>query len=69
MLKLLDILDRLILIFVKWSIQREQLKAQRQRDELLKIPADWFAGHFNSVPNDTADKTPTKTDADNTKTN
>lgn len=69
MLKLLDILDRLILIFVKWSIQREQLKAQRQRDELLKNPADWFAGHFNSVPNDTADKTSDKTDADNTKSN
>jgi hypothetical protein len=53
MLKLFDIIDRLLLLIVKWAAQREQLKAQKERDELLKNPADWFAGHFNSVPTDT----------------
>jgi len=57
MLKLFDIIDRLLLLIVKWAVQREQLKAQKERDELLKNPADWFAGHFNSVPTDTAEKT------------
>jgi hypothetical protein len=57
MFKIFDILDRLLLLIVKWAAQREQLKAQKERDELLKNPADWFAGHFNSVPTDTAEKT------------
>jgi hypothetical protein len=57
MFKLFDIIDRLLLLIVKWAVQREQLKAQKERDELLKNPADWFAGHFNSVPTDTAEKT------------
>lgn len=56
MFKIINIIDRLILLFVKWAVQREQLKAQRERDELLKNPADWFAGHFNGVPTD-ANKT------------
>jgi hypothetical protein len=53
MFKIFDIIDRLLLLIVKWAAQREQLKAQKERDELLKNPADWFAGHFNSVPTDT----------------
>jgi hypothetical protein len=53
MFKIIDIIDRLLLLFVKWAVQREQLKAQRNRDELLKSPADWFVGHFNGVPTDT----------------
>jgi hypothetical protein len=53
MFKIFDILDRLLLLIVKWAAQREQLKAQKERDELLKNPADWFAGHFNGVPTDT----------------
>ena len=69
MFNIIAIFDRLLLLIVKWAVKREQLKAQRLRDELLENPADWFAGHFNSVPNDTADKTSNKTDADNTKTN
>lgn len=55
MFKIIDIIDRLLILLAKWSIQREQLKAQKARDELLKNPADWFAGHFNSVPTDAAD--------------
>jgi hypothetical protein len=61
MSKIIDIIDRLLTLFVKWAVQREQLKAQRNRDELLKNPADWFAGHFNSVSTDT-----NKTDQTNT---
>lgn len=57
MFKIIDIIDRLLMLLVKWSIQREQLKAQKERDDLLKNPADWFAGHFNSVPTDTTEKT------------
>lgn len=53
MFKIFDIIDRLLLLIVKWAVQREQLKAQKERDELLKNPADWFVGHFNSVPTDT----------------
>jgi hypothetical protein len=52
MFKIIAIFDRLLLLIVKWAVQREQLKAQRNRDELLKNPADWFDGHFNSVPTD-----------------
>ena len=67
MSKIIDIIDRLLLIFIKWAVQREQLKAQRNRDELLQNPGDWFAGHFNSVPTDTnqADQT----NASDSKTN
>jgi hypothetical protein len=51
MSKIIDIIDRLLLIYIKWAVQREQLKAQRNRDELLKNPADWYAGHFDGVSN------------------
>lgn len=50
MLKLIAIIDRLLIMLAKWSMKREQLQAQRKRDELLKNPADWFAGHFDSLP-------------------
>lgn len=59
MFNVIAIFDRLLLLIVKWAVEREQLKAQRTRDELLKNPADWFDGHFNSVP----------TNADSEKTN
>lgn len=55
------------MIFVKWAVKREQLNAQRNRDELQKDPADWFADHFNSVPTD-ANKTD-QTNASDSKTN
>jgi hypothetical protein len=57
MFKIFDIIDRLLILLAKWSIQREQLKAQKERDELLKNPADWFAGHFDSVPTNATEKT------------
>lgn len=64
MLNIIAIIDRLLLLIVKWAVQREQLKSQRQRDELLRDPSAWFQGHFNgdsnnanSVPTDTAEKT------------
>ena len=57
MFKIIDIIDRLLLLIVKWAVKREQLKAQKERDELLKNPADWFAGHFNSVSTNAAEKT------------
>ena len=63
MSKIIDIIDRLLLLIVKWAVQREQLKAQKERDELLKNPADWFDGHFNSVPKPTNTE---KTDQTNT---
>jgi hypothetical protein len=66
MFKIIDIIDRLLLLIVKWAVQREQLKAQKERDELLKSPADWFAGHFNSVPTNAAEKTD-KADNSNSK--
>lgn len=50
MFNIIAILDRLLLLIVKWAVQREQLKAQRIRNELEKNPADWFVGHFDSVP-------------------
>jgi hypothetical protein len=67
MSKIIDIIDRLLLIFIKWAVKREQLQEQRKRDELHKNPANWFAGHFNSVPTDAnkADQTNTS----NSKTN
>jgi len=61
MFKIIAIIDRLLIIFSQWSIKREQLKAQRNRDELLKNPADWFSGHFDGLPTyrdtDKTDKT------------
>jgi hypothetical protein len=66
MFKIIDIFDRLLLLIVKWAVKREQLKAQRLRDELLENPADWFAGHFNSVPTNAAEKTD-KADNSNSK--
>jgi hypothetical protein len=57
MFKIIDIIDRLLLLIVKWAVKREQLKAQKERDELLKNPADWFTGHFNSVSTNAAEET------------
>ena len=68
MLKIIAIIDKILLIIVKWAVQREQLKAQKARDELLKDPADWFVGHFNSVPTDATEKTD-KADTSNPKAN
>jgi hypothetical protein len=67
MFKLIDIFDRLLLLIVKWAVQREQLKAQKERDELLKNPADWFVGHFNSVPTDTSAEKTDQTNASDSK--
>ena len=64
MFKIIDIFDRLLLLIVKWAVQREQLKAQKERDELLKSPADWFAGHFDSVPTNATEKTDQANDSD-----
>jgi hypothetical protein len=68
MFKLISILDRLLSIITKWAVQREQVKAQRNRDELHQNPADWFDKHFDSVSTD-ADKTnqADKADTSNTK--
>ena len=59
MFNLISIIDRLLTLLVKWSIDREQAKAQKERDALHKNPANWFADHFNSVPdsNNQANKT------------
>jgi hypothetical protein len=71
MFKIIEIIDRLLIILAKWSIQREQLKAQKARDELLKNPADWFAGHFNdSLPTTATDTNKTnQADTSNPKAN
>jgi hypothetical protein len=69
MFKIIDIIDRLLILLAKWSIQREQLKAQKARDELLKNPADWFDGHFNSVPTDTSAEKTDQANTSNSKTN
>lgn len=69
MSKIIDIIDRLLLLIVKWAVQREQLKAQRNRDELLKNPADWYAGHFNSVPTDTNAEKADQANTSDSKTN
>jgi hypothetical protein len=50
MFKLISILDRLLFLLTKWAVQREQVKAQRNRDELQKNPANWFDNHFNGMP-------------------
>jgi hypothetical protein len=68
MFKIFDIIDRLLLLIVKWAAQREQLKAQKERNELLKNPADWFDGHFNSVSTNAAEKTD-QANTSNSKTN
>ena len=67
MSKLLDIIDRLLIMLAKWSIKREQIKAQKARDELLKNPADWFSGHFDGMPNPTDTEKANKTNTANTK--
>jgi hypothetical protein len=59
MFNFLAIIDRLLILLAKWSIQREQIKAQKARDELLKNPADWFAGHFDGLPTNTTNTTKT----------
>jgi hypothetical protein len=68
MFKIFAIIDRLLLLIVKWAVQREQLKAQKERDELLKNPADWFDGHFNSVPTDTNTEKTNQANASDSKT-
>lgn len=65
---LLAIIDRLLLLVVRWAVAREQAKAQRLRDALEENPADWYAAHFDSVSNPTS--TPAnKTNTDDTKAN
>jgi hypothetical protein len=65
MFNLISIIDRLLTLLVKWSIDREQAKAQKERDALHKNPANWFADHFNSVP-DSTDNQANKTNSENT---
>ncbi len=62
MSSLLAIIDRLLLLVVRWAVAREQAKAQRLRDALEENPADWYAAHFDSVSN------PANTPADKTNT-
>jgi hypothetical protein len=65
MFNLISIIDRLLTLLVKWSIDREQAKAQRERDALHKNPADWFADHFDGLPNSNDNQT-NKTNSTNT---
>jgi hypothetical protein len=68
MTAILAIIDRLLLLVVRWAVAREQAKAQRLRDALEENPADWYAAHFDSVSNPA--NTPTdKTNTDDTKAN
>jgi hypothetical protein len=60
MTAILAIIDRLLLLVVRWAVAREQAKAQRLRDALEENPADWYAAHFDSVSN------PANTPADKT---
>ena len=69
MFKIIAIIDKILLIIINWAIQREQLKAQKARDELFKNPANWFADHFNSMPTDPSSKKTNKADTSNSKAN
>lgn len=62
MSSLFAFIDRLLLLVVRWAVAREQAKAQRLRDAIEENPADWYAAHFDSVPN------PANTPADKTNT-
>ncbi|CAB4133877.1 hypothetical protein UFOVP263_33 [uncultured Caudovirales phage] len=53
-------LDKLLTLILGWVALRNQEKAQAERDNLEKNPANWFSNHFSGMPTD-ADKT-TKTD-------
>jgi hypothetical protein len=66
MTAILAIIDRLLLIVVRWAVAREQAKAQRLRDALEENPADWYAAHFDSVSNP-ANTPADKTSPDDTK--
>ena len=66
MTAILAIIDRLLLLVVKWAVAREQAKAQRLRDALEENPADWYAAHFDSVSNP-ANTPADKTNPDDTK--
>ena len=68
MIKLIEVLGRLLALFDKWVARQEQKKAQKARDALEKNPADWFDTHFsNGVRTDDYNKTD-QTDTENTKT-
>lgn len=66
MTAILAIIDRLLLLVVRWAVAREQAKAQRLRDALEENPADWYAAHFDSVSNP-ANTPANKTSPDDTK--
>lgn len=66
MTAILAIIDRLLLLVVRWAVAREQAKAQRLRDALEENPADWYIAHFNSM-SDTANTPTDKTNPDDTK--
>ena len=66
MSSLFAIIDRLLLLVVRWAVAREQAKAQRLRDALEENPADWYIAHFNSM-SDTANTPTDKTNPDDTK--
>lgn len=65
MFNLFSFLDRLLAIIAKWAAHREHQKAQKERDELLESPADWFTNHFNGMPTDSDKNKTDKTDTTN----
>lgn len=66
MSSLFAIIDRLLLLVVRWAVAREQAKAQRLRDAIEENPADWYIAHFNSM-SDPANTPADKTNTDDTK--
>ena len=68
MTAILAIIDRLLLLVVKWAVAREQAKAQRLRDAIEQNPANWFADHFDSVSDDATAKKTNEADPSDTKT-
>lgn len=66
MFSFLSIINRLLALLIKWVDDRALAKAQKEHDALLENPADWFIGHFDSMPKP-ANKEADKTDTSNSK--
>jgi len=59
MISFLSLLDKLLTLVQSYAAVLKQRKAQRELDALEANPADWFANHFDGLPDESnKDKTP-----------
>lgn len=56
MISFFAVIDKLLVLLLKWAASKEQTKIQEARDKIEENPADWFEHHFDGMPSDKSNK-------------